>query len=104
MNMQRPPTIKLRMINRNRRIMWHVGELLYANESGGYLVCGYEDEFTHQRISAMVDPNDREAEAFFMYNDISIYFDKTKPIHEFIDMISPYIEKHNVEKAIDKLD
>lgn len=62
------------------------------------------DEFTHQRISIMIDPNDIEAEAYFMYNDISIHFDKTKPIHEFIDMISPYIEKYNVEKAIDKLD
>ena len=104
MNMQRPPTIKLRVINRNHRIMWQVGELLYANENGGYLFCCYEDEFTHQRVTTVVNPNDVEADAYFMYNDISIHFDKTKPIQEFIDMISPYLEKYNVEKAIDKLD
>lgn len=102
--MQRPPTIKLRMINRNHRVMWSVGELIYANDAYGYLGCCYVDEFIHQRIAIMIDPNDIEAEAYFMYNDISIHFDKTKPIHEFIDMISPYIEKYNVEKAIDKLD
>ncbi len=102
--MQRPPTIKLRMINRNHRIMWCVGELIYANESDGYLVCCYEDECTRQKSITMVDPNNIESDAYFMYNDISIHFDKTKPIHEFIDLISPYIEKHNIEKAIDKLD
>jgi len=104
MNMQRPPTIKIRVINRNRRVMWCVGELICANECGGYLTCCYEDECTRQRATIMVDPNNIETDAYFMYNDISIHFDKTKPIHEFIDLISPYIEKYNVEKAIDKLD
>lgn len=107
MNMQRPPTIKLRVINKNHRVMWCVGELIYAYATkcgGEYLVCCYKDECTHKRTSIMIDPNDIESDAYFMYNDISIHLDKTKPVHEFTDMISPYLEKYNVEKAIDKLD